>query len=588
MPGRDEVHPRGPRLIGDHRAWGRRLKEVFEGKVPCDLVIKGAEVLDVFSLEFFEAPVAILDGMIIALEELKAREVFSARGLYLVPGFVDAHIHIESTMVLPHEFARAALKRGTTAVFCDPHEIANVLGPEGIRFFLEATDPLPLDFFTLLPSCVPASPYETPGAVIGPEKLRPFLDHPRVVGLAEVMDVEGALGAREELLEKMGMCSTKAIDGHAPLLRGTPLSHYAALGISSDHETLGLEEALEKVRKGLFLFLREGSAAKNLRDLLPLLAPERADRLALCSDDLSPLDLRDSGHMDRVLRKAVHLGCPPALALRVVTLSPFRHFGFKDRGAVAPGYRADLVLLKDLRDFEVAGVIKDGSWAWREGDYLVDFPSPPALPGSPFRVPPADVLRRQISVLPAGKAVKVIVLREGQITTGQRTLPLPQGAKVVEGSTIGAAKVVVVERKKGTGRVGIGFVEGLGIRDGALGTTVAHDGHQLLVAGMTDDDIIAAIEALRETGGGMVVVRGREVMARLPLEVGGIISKGSFEEVAEGLRALEGAVEALGPKTIPHPFMYLSFLALPVIPELRVTDMGLFDVNKRTFVPLIQ
>lgn len=588
MSRRHERNPRPARPVEDLKAWGRKLKEVFEEKRPCDLLIEGAKVLDVFSLEFFEAPVALYDGRIIALESLPSQEVFHAQGLYLCPGFADAHIHIESTLLLPHEFAKAALKRGTVACFCDPHEIANVLGPEGVRFFIEATSSLPLDFFFLLPSCVPSTPYETPGAIIGPEELRPFWGHPRVVGLGEVMDWEGCLEAREDLLEKMEDARTRIVDGHAPLLRGKVLSRYKALGISSDHETVELDEAKEKLRKGFFLYLREGSVAKNLKTLLPLIRPEGANRIALCSDDLSPIDLEEDGHIDRILRLSVSLGLSPALALRLVTYSPFYHFGFRDRGAVAPGFKADLLLLKDLKAFEVVGVIKDGRWAFLEGEYLVAFPPPKALPGSPFEVPPQEVLRELIRLVPRGKALRSIVLQEGQIVTGQGIIPVPEGLKDLEGRSVGAAKVVVIERHRGTGRVGIGFVMGLGITEGALGTTIAHDSHHLLIAGMGDDEMLLAVEALRKTKGGLTVVRGKEVLAHLPLEIGGILSQRDLREVSRGLRELEDAVKKLGPKPLPHPFMYLSFLALPVIPALRITDLGLFDVNRRTLVPLME
>ena len=568
------------------RQKAKELKEVFNGQRPCDLLIKGARVVDLFGGEVIEGPVAIHKGEVIALEELSAREVFDARGLYLVPGFVDSHLHIESTLLVPHQFARAVLKRGTVAVFADPHEIANVLGLEGIRFMIEDSEGLPVDIFFLLPSCVPATPFETSGASLGPEDLRGLKAHPRVVGLGEFMDVQGLLKAEEGTVEKLALFEDGVIDGHGPLLGGKELSYYLCLGIGSDHETVGLEEGREKLRKGLFLYLREGTSERNLRELIPLLSPFSSERFGFASDDRSPVDLLHRGHIDDILRQAVAQGLDPLLALKAACLNPFRHFRLRGRGAVAPGYRADLSLLKDLEGFEVIGVMKGGRWVFLEGEYRLPFPGRTPPTESPFAVPPAEVLRRKMEVRPEGRRLRAIGLVEGEIVTVERVLEVPRGTGVLEPRALGVPKVVVVERYEGSGRTGVGFLQGLGIEEGALGTTIAHDSHNLVVAGMSDEEILLAVEALRRSRGGMVVVRGGRVLGHLPLPVAGLMSERPYEEVAALLEELEEAAQDLGSKVLPHPFMYLSFVALPVIPELRLTDRGLFDVKGHRFVPL--
>ncbi len=585
MPSGDEVHRSTIGSMIDLSTWARELREIFEGEKPCDLLLKGVKVIDVLNLEVSEIPLAIHRGRIIAHEELRAKEVFEAGGLFAAPGFVDSHIHIESTLLLPHEFARAALKRGTTAVFCDPHELANVMGAEGIRFFLEATEALPLDFYVMLPSCVPSSPYETPGATLGPDDLQALKEHPRVMGLGEFMDVEACLGAEERAIGKLELFLDLPRDGHAPLLRGKALSHYLCLGPSSDHETVDLEEGHEKLKKGMFLYVREGTAARNLKELLPLIKPATAEQMALCSDDLSPVELSESGHMDRILRKAVSLGLDPLLAIRIASLSPLRHLGIRDRGLLAPGFWADLVLLEDLRSFRVFGVIKDGKWVYRDGSYLVDFPPPSSLPEPSFFIPPLHEIRERMRISPKGSTIRAIVVKRDQLVTEGERVSIDLRTKSLEGKDIGIPKVVVIERHRGTGNMGIGFVKGLGIQRGALATSIAHDSHNLIALGMTDDEILLAIETLRKSKGGMAVVRGREILAHLPLPVGGLMSSLSLDETARKSRELEEAVKSLG-DVLPHPFMYVSFLALPVIPELRITDKGLFDVAQRNFISL--
>ena len=561
------------------------IREIFAGRRKCDLLIRGAKVVNLFAGRVDVLPVAIHRGRIIALEDLRAREIFPAKGLYLTPGFADCHIHIESTMLTPPEFARAVVKHGTAAVFADPHEIVNALGETGLRFMLEASDGIPLDIFFLLPSCVPATTFETSGGVMTPALLGKYRGHSRVVGLAEFMNFPGVLTAEHSCLEKIRLFRAGVIDGHAPLLSGRALSQYIHQGMRSDHETTTAEEGREKLGKGMFLYLREGTSAKNLRDLLPLVTPFSSDRFGFASDDRSPEDIVRAGHIDDILRKAVRYGMDPLMALKIACCNPFRQFRIHDRGAVAPGFKADIVLLDDLKRFRVKSVLRAGRWVFREGQHeqgLAKFRAPSSL--SHFNIPDRATLRKKIEVSPQGRRLRVIRLVERQILTEEEEIEVSGGP--LEPKRMGRAKVVVVERHKGTGNVGVGYLAGLGLERGAIGSTIAHDSHNVIVAGMDDGDILNAVEALKKSRGGIVVVSDGAVKAHLPLPVGGLMSDRPFEEVSALHGSLEKAAKSLGRKVLSHPFMYLSFVALPVIPHLRLTDRGLFDVDRFRFVPL--
>ncbi len=561
------------------------LREIFAGRSKCDLLIRGAKVVNLFAGRLESLPVAVHRGRVIALEDLKAREVFQAKGLCLAPGFADCHIHIESTMLTPSEFARACVKRGTAAVFADPHEIVNALGETGLRFMLDVSEGIPLDIFFLLPSCVPATTFETSGGVFTPALIRKYRSHARVVGLAEFMNFPGVLAADRSCLEKICLYRNGVMDGHAPLLSGRALSQYIVQGIRSDHETTSVEEGREKLGKGMFLYLREGTSEKNLKDLLPLVTPFSSDRFGFASDDRSVEDIVRTGHIDDTLRKAVRYGMDPLMALKIACCNPFRHFRLHDRGAVAPGFRADLVLLNDLRRFQVKGVLRAGRWVFGEGRYEADFVkfrAPSSL--SHFNVPDRETLRKKIEVFPRGRKLRVIRLVEHQILTEKEEVDID--GQTLEPKRMGNAKVVVVERHRGTQNVGVGFLAGLGLERGAIGSTIAHDSHNVIVAGTDDREILSAVEALRKTRGGIVVVSGGAIRAHLPLPVGGLMSDRPFEDVSVLHASLEKAAKSLGRRVISHPFMCLSFVALPVIPHLRLTDRGLFDVDQFRFVPL--
>jgi adenine deaminase len=563
------------------------MREIFAGRKPCDLVIRNGQPVNVFTGEILSHSVAIHKGKILAFEELPAVESFDAQGLFITPGFADCHIHIESSMLSPPEFARAVVRRGTTAVFADPHEISNALGEEGFRYMLDATESLPLDFYFLVPSCVPATPFETTKGDFSAEVVARLASSRRVLGLAEFMNFPGVLAADRSCLEKLWHFRSGIVDGHAPLMAGKDLSHYIAAGIGSDHETTNLEEGREKLRKGMFLYLREGTSARNLKDLAPLVTAASACRLGFASDDRSPEDICRKGHMDDILRQAVRCGIEPVTALRIACLSPFEHFRIYDRGAVAPGYRADLILLDNLHDFGVKAVVKEGRWVWRDDRYTVSFAAGKGHPVlSSMQIPTADVLRETLAVRANGANLNVIGIIPGQILTDKRERKISQNGGALEARELGLVKVAVIERHRGTGNVGVAFVENLGIEEGAIASTVSHDSHNMIVAGTSDEDMLRAVEVLRESGGGIVVIRRREILGCLPLPIGGLMSARPFEEVAALHESLQGAAAMLGRKMIANPFMYLSFLALPVIPHLKVTDRGLFDVDRFEFIPL--
>jgi adenine deaminase len=479
------------------------MREIFAGRKPCDLLIRNGRVVNVFTGEILTHPVAVHKGSVLAFEDLPAVESFDAQGLFITPGFADCHIHIESSMLSPPEFARAVVRRGTTAVFADPHEISNALGEEGFRYMLDATEGLPLDFYFLAPSCVPATPFETTKGDFSAEVIARLASSRRVLGLAEFMNFPGVLAAERSCLEKLWRFRGGIVDGHAPLLAGRDLSHYIAAGIGSDHETTNPEEGRDKLRKGMFLYLREGTSARNLNDLAPLVTAASACRLGFASDDRSPEDICRKGHMDDILRQAVCCGIEPVTALRMACLSPFERFRIHDRGAVAPGYRADMILLDDLRDFGVKAVVKDGQWVWRDDGYTVPFTTAEAHPGlSSMNAPTAAYLTEKLAVRANGETLNVIGIVPGQILTDKKERKLSQSGGVPDARELGLAKVAVIERHRGTGNVGVAFVEGLGIEEGAIASTIAHDSHNIIVAGAGDDDMLRAVEVLRESGEG--------------------------------------------------------------------------------------
>jgi adenine deaminase len=560
------------------------LIAVARGDAPPDLVVAGAHVFSVFTREWLELDVAVFGGRIAGLGDYEGGERVDARGQYLVPGFIDAHVHIESSKLTPAEFARAVVPHGTTAVVTDPHEVANVLGVEGVEWMLEASEGLPLDVFVMAPSCVPASDFESPMCPLEPADMEAILRHPRALGVAEMMNFPGVIAGMPDVLARLRVDGASHADGHAPGVVGRGLDAYVAAGIRSDHEATTFDEALEKRRRGMWVLLREASNARNLRDLLPLVGQYGPEHCAFCTDDREPDFLFRDGHIDQMCRVAVEEGCSAEAALLLATLHPARCHGLMDRGAVAPGMRADLVLLDDLETFAPARVYKDGRLVAAGGRAEPFDRAPiPERVRSTMRTAP---LGADAFAIDAAERVRVIETIPGQLITHAREEePMTRDGHIVADPSRDLAKIAVVERHHATGRVGLGLVRGFGLQTGAFASTVAHDAHNLVVVGVTDGDMTACAVRLQEIGGGIAVARDGAVRGELPLPVAGLLSDEPVEEVVERLEQLQDMLAEQGVRD-RAPFMTLSFLALSVIPALKITDRGLVDVDRFELVPL--
>ena len=556
----------------------RRLA-VARGDELADLVVQGARVLSVFTREWLEADVAIVDGVVAGLGEYEGRNTLDATGKYVVPGFIDAHMHLESVKLMVDEFARLVLPLGTTAVVADPHEIANVLGVDGVHWLLDATAGLQLDVFFMAPSCVPASAFESPRRPLTPGDLESLMRRRRVLGLAEMMNFPGVIEGSVTELEKLGLDGAKHVDGHAPGVLGRELQAYAAAGIYSDHEALTVEEGRERLRAGMWLLVREASMARNLRALLPLVMEYGPGRIAFCTDDRDPEDIADSGHVNGMVREAVAAGITPEDAVLMASLHPALWHGLRRHGAIAPGYLADMLVLPDLESFAPDTVLKNGQ-------PIADVPKV-AIPDwvrQSVRIralDPAD-----FTIAWSGGSARAIGLIEDQVVTESLVRePAIEGGLAVADPACDLAKIAVVERHLATGRVGLGFVFGSGLQQGALASSVAHDAHNLVVVGMNDRDMAFAVERLAELGGGIVAVDGLHALAECPLPVAGLLSDSPLADVIAQSRACNQAAHGLG-WTGATPFLTLAFLALSVIPHLKITDRGLVDVDRFELVPL--
>lgn len=549
------------------------------GRRPVDLLIKKVRWLDVFTGTFIEGALGVHNGLFTGPGSYRARRILDLEGRYLVPGFIEGHCHLESTMLTPREFARAVLPRGTTAVVADPHEIANVMGLEGIRYLVEASRGLPVKFFFTLPSCVPATHLETSGAELSAAELALLAQEPWVAGLGEVMNAPGVVLGDRQVHEKLDLFKARVVDGHAPGWTGKALNAYAGSGILSDHECTSLKEAQEKLSLGMWIMIRQGSTARNLEALVPLVNQRTVGRCLLVTDDRTPEGLMKEGHLDGILRQAVGMGLDPVLALQMVTINPARYFGFRSLGAIAPGYTADAVVLDSLEDFQISMVMSGGRLAWSKKGGLRGFTGAPSPWASGFfRMAP--VFLEKLKVRASGDRMRVMEIIPGQILTSQRWAK----PKVVEGLAVSdpsrdILKLVVAERHRATGNLGVGFVRGFGLKEGALASSVAHDSHNLVAVGVEDRDIMAALKEVASMEGGLVAVQQGRVLEKLPLPVAGLISPWPLERVVSRHEKLLRAARQLG-CTLADPFMVLSFLALPVIPELKLTDLGLVDVKK--------
>jgi len=573
--------------LGDAMMLLEDLIQVARGEVEADLLLKNAQVVNVFSGDIHAADVAISRSWVVGFGEYRARKVIDLQNRYLAPGFIDAHVHIESSMVSVPEYARAVVPRGTTTVVIDPHEIANVLGLDGIRYMLESSKYNPLSVYVMIPSCVPATNMETAGSRLSAADIAPLLHEKWVLGLGEVMNFPGVLFRDPDVLGKIKAAEGKRIDGHAPGLSGRDLAAYIAAGVGSDHECTTVEEAREKLRMGMHIMIREGTAARNLRDLIPLVTPGNAHRCMFATDDRHPMDLLEEGHIDHLVRMAISMGLDPITAIQMATLNAAEYFGLSDKGAIAPGRRADLIVFDRLDDLRVDMVFRGGRLVAEGGQMVLQEIHPPQVPlRSSMNVAPLHL--KDFRLTAEGSYAQVIGVVPGQITTERlREEVTTLNGLVVADTERDILKLAVIERHLASGNIGLGLVKGFGLKRGALASSISHDSHNLIVVGTNDADMLAAANAVIQMRGGLVAVAEEKVLAELPLPIAGLMSDRSVEEVNQRMQRLLSVTSAMG-CVLHDPFMTLSFLSLPVIPTLKLTDKGLVDVMQFQIVPLFE
>lgn len=596
----------------------KKMMDVAAGRRKASLVLKGGTIVNVFTERTEIGDIAIEDGCIAGIGEYDGLVNVDMTGRYICPGFIDGHIHIESSMVSPPEFEKAVLPHGTTTVITDPHEIGNVAGCQGVDYMLKATEGLSLDTFFVMPSCVPSTGLDESGAVLGPEDIKPYYENPRVLGLAEVMNSVGVVAGQEDLMGKLTEAGRrgKVIDGHAPFLRGNELNAYVCSGVWSDHECSDAGEALEKLGRGQWIMIREGTAARNLEALMPLFEAPYYERCMLVTDDKHPGDLISMGHIDYIIRRAVSLGADPIRAIKMGTFNAARYFGLKDRGAVMPGLRADLAVLEDLKDIRVAAVYKDGVLTAKEGVCLgagkekkrnyaageeprsgsrEDTESAEKTAGGLETAFPRvfnsfhmdEVTLEDLVLEQKGAMERVIQFKPHELLTEERLVPWQNTPGLAPGVSLeqDIVKAAVFERHLHTGHKGLGFVGGYGLKKGAVATSVAHDSHNLIVVGTNDRDMVLAANAVRKNRGGLAVAAEGQVIGELALPIGGVMSRLSVEEVEEQLQALKVLTRQLGISSDIDAFMTLAFVSLPVIPKLRINTYGVIDVDRQKQVP---
>lgn len=558
----------------------QRIIHAAAGREPADLVLKNATYVNVFSNELCHADIAVTEGLIVGMGEYSGEVEVDVADRIVLPGFLDAHIHLESSLVSPKEFVKAVLPHGTTTVVTDPHEIANVMGSDGIEYMLQATEGLPVDVRFMLPSCVPATPLDESGAILDYRAIDSFYDHPRVQGLAEMMNFVGAINGDEQTVEKIvaAQAHHKKIDGHAPDLQGNDLNAYIAAGVYSDHECHDLSDAIAKLERGQFIMIREGTAARNLEALVPLLCDKYSERCMFCTDDKHPSDLLEKGHIDYIVKKAIGLGVDPITAVKVACHNAARYFLLNNRGAIAPGYLGDFVIIDSFRDFNIERVYKRGQLMFHDGE-LRDFPAPEI---DPYLVKRAHatfhVGSRTGEDFAERRPRGIIGMVDGEITT------VDAGYSDRIDVEYDVLKIAVVERHKNTRHIGIGYMQGYGLKSGAVATSISHDSHNIIVVGTNEEDMAAAVNRVVELDGGIVVLDGGKPLAEVPLAIAGIMSDEPLVAVNEKLEAAKEQAHALGVSRGIDPFMTLSFMALPVIPTLRITTRGVFDVSQQTYV----
>ena len=564
---------------------------VARGLEKADLVIKNANIVNVLSEEIHKGDIAICDGVIAGIgKNYSGEKEIDINGAYVTPSFIDGHVHLESTMMLPKEFAKTVLPAGTTTVIIDPHEISNVLGLHGISFMHEAVKDLPMNVYTMLPSCVPATPFETSGFDLNSYDLSLLIDKPWVLGIAEMMNFPGVLNHDKNVMAKLELAKSrgKRIDGHAPYLSGKDLCGYIASGVKSDHECTTPEEAIEKLRLGIYVMIREGTAAKDLDALIPVLKTSNTRKCIFVTDDRHPADLKE--HINGMVRRAVEAGVDPIKAVQVASLNTAEYFGLKDLGAIAPGYKADLLVLPDLKTFKPDIVLKDGQVVAQDGKLVVEIPENDAI-ATRNSVNVRWITMDDFKIPTEGEGLKQV--RALEVIPHQLiTKSVMSNVKVVDGNAVSnvetdTLKICVIERHRATGNIGKGFVKGFNLKCGAIASTVAHDSHNMIVIGTNDFDMYTAAVALIKCQGGKVVVKDGKIISQLPLPIAGLMSDKEFDFVVEKCDELNKAAHSIGCK-LEDPFMTMGFLSLPVIPELKITDKGVFDTNKFDFVDIFE
>jgi len=556
------------------------------GDKPVDLLLTHAKIINVFSGEIMEGSIAIAGGRIVGIGEYQAEQIRDLSGRFVAPGFIDPHVHIESSMACVSQFARAVIPHGTTTVVADPHEIANVFGILGIEYMLKSGEHQPMNVYFTLSSCVPATGMETSGARLDAVDLIPLMSHDRIVALAEMMNYPGVIHGDPDVLSKINLARQyrKPVDGHSPGLSGKELNAYIASGISSDHECTTADEAREKLMAGMHIFIRQGTGARNLQDLLPIVTPQTFHRMMWCTDDRDPHDLLNDGHIDALVREAIASGVDPVRAIQMATLNPAEYFGLYHLGAIAPGRQADLVVFSDLKAPVIEQVYCNGISVAENGAMSPDIPVPEtlALPRS-VRV---TLKTLDFSIPLAGDRIRIIEIVPDQLITGSVIVaPTVFQDAAISDPDRDILKIAVIERHSGSGNIGKGFIKGFGLKQGAIASSVAHDSHNIIVVGTTDEDMLAAVKTVVLMGGGLAVVSGGLPISKLSLPIAGLMSPEPVHVIRDHLDRLLASAREIG-STLQNPFMTLSFLSLPVIPELKITDKGLVDVRRFQIVPL--
>lgn len=560
--------------------------KIARGDEKASLVLKNCQVVNVLNGQIEHGDIAIENGLIVGVGSYEGKLELDIEGKYVCPGFIDGHVHIESSMLTPSQFSKLVMPLGTTSVIADPHEIANVCGIPGIEYMLEASEKSPLDVYVMLPSCVPSTEFEVAGAVLLAEDLRGLIDHENVLGLGEMMNYPGVIQGNTMVHDKLDMMKGRHIDGHAPRVTGKDLNAYISAGVSTDHECTTKEELLEKVGKGMYVHLREGSATRNLDSLLGGVTAANSRRLMFCTDDKQPMDILNEGHIDHNVRRAIELGLSPITAIQMASLNTAECYGLRKKGAIAPGYEADLLVLSDLDQVTIEQVYKNGVLVADDKEALFEVePLKDSRVLDTVHIDQVDQINLDV-VIESGIA-KVIGLIDHEIITTSvvRKVDVADN-KFVHNDKLDVLKLAVIERHKGTGNVGLGLVEGYGLRHGAVGLTIAHDSHNIIVIGDNDDDIRLAAQTLKNLTGGMCICMDGQVLDSLQLEVGGLMTDAPMMEVVKKIEDMNKLALDMGVNKHIEPFMTLAFLALPVIPELKLTDKGLFDVTKFSFVDI--